>query len=693
MAIIGRIRKHSGLAVILVGVAIAAFVIGDFGKKNARRSNDIGKVDGENITYTEYSNKVEEAITAQKENSGSDKISDEETYSIRTSTWNTLVKDLIMEKELDKLGLTVTPEELFDQVQGKNPHRFILQYFKDPKTGMYDPAIVMNYLKNLNQMEPKAKSQWLRFEQAIKQDRLDNKFNNLIAKAYYVPKEFLKRFSKEQNEKMIARIIAPGLTSVSDSAVKLTDADYEAYYKENIAYFKQDEETRDADYVVFEVTPSTQDRQKIADETRKMYDEMLQTPDIKNYVNANSDVKYDSTFKKKGSFPGQLDSVVFKTPVNGFIAPFEFNNNWYMGKIMDFQDRPDTIKGAQILISYSGSPLGNKEITRTKAQAKSLADSLATVLRKNLGQFKPSAIRFSDYPTAKDDAGDLKEIIDGQPNFAIFFNEAKGMKVNDLKVVETPIGYSVFYLTYRGKIYPKVRVAVLQRAIEPSNQTFQDVYLKANTFAGQNRTIDAFTKSATAQGLQIQNGASMRQMDNFVMGLPAAREIVRWAYNEETKVGDVSQVFDLNGKYVVAALKGITEAGVIPLEKVKDRLQMAVLNDKKCGVIYDKLKNSLKGRSDLYGISQEVGAKVDTVNLTFGGFSQSALGREFAIIGDLFTRKAPSFVGAVKGKYGAYVIQIDQIVPAPPKDDYMQENMQMSGNFVNRVTQSLFESM
>src|SRR5664279_2522942 len=124
MAIIGRIRKHSGLAVIIVGVAIAAFVIGDFGKKRVKGTNEIGSINGEAIPYPEFTNKVEESIQNQKDNSGTDKITDEETFSIRQNTWNSFVKDVILQSEYDELGITVSSDELFDQVQGKNPHRY-----------------------------------------------------------------------------------------------------------------------------------------------------------------------------------------------------------------------------------------------------------------------------------------------------------------------------------------------------------------------------------------------------------------------------------------------------------------------------------------------------------------------------------------------------------------------------------------
>ena len=245
MAIIGNIRKHSGLAVIIIGVAIAAFVIGDFGKKTSRGSNDIGVIDGESIPYMDFNAKVEKTLENQKANTGNDKVTEQETYQLRQSTWTSSVKEILMGVEYEELGLTVSPEELFDQVQGKQPHRYILQYFKDPATGQYNPAVVLNYLKNLDKMEPKAKAQWLQFEKAIKDERQETKFNNLLTKAYYIPKAFLKKEFINQSRTLKLLTVAPETTSIPDSSVKLTDADYQKFYDKNKVYSGASESRKD----------------------------------------------------------------------------------------------------------------------------------------------------------------------------------------------------------------------------------------------------------------------------------------------------------------------------------------------------------------------------------------------------------------------------------------------------------------
>ena len=684
MAIIGSIRKHSGLVVIAVGVAIAAFVIGDFGRKRYKGSNEIASVNGEAIPYPEFSNKVEEAIQAQKDNSGSEKVTDEETFNIRQTTWNNLVKEILMGKEYDDLGLTVTADELFDQVQGKTPHRYILQYFKDPKTNQYDPMLVRNYLKNLDNMEPKSRDMWIRFEKAIKEDRQETKFNNLIMKAYYVPKPFLNKIYKDQATSLKVRSFAPALTLIPDSAVKLTDADYQAFYDKYKQMYLQDEDSREIDFVVFDVKASAMDQKKIAEDVSQLYKDFTTMTDLPDLINANSDTKYDSTFKKKGTLPGIIDSTAFSSELGTIYPPFQLNGAWYMAKLLDIQERPDTIKGSQILISFAGSALKNESIKRTKDEAKTRADSLFAILKKSPERFREFATTISDYPTAKDDAGDLKDIVDGQPTFSLFYNEGLTMKPNEMKVVTTGVGYAIFKLTSKSKPIKKAKLAILQRNIEPSNQTFQDIYLKASAFAGQNVTRDAFDKAAVAQGLKKQSNISIREMDNYVNGIPGFREVVRWAFAEKTKIGDISSVFDLTGKYVVAMLSGIINKGYVPLEKIKDKVTQFVRTEKKVDMLGDRITKSMSTIKDITQFAYQFQAKVDTVNITFGGYNNSAIGREPEIVGQLFSLKPGVIQGPLKGRFGVFVAIIDETIPAPEKKDFSTEYNQQVSNFASR---------
>ncbi len=691
MAIIGKIRKHSGLAVIVVGVAIAAFVIGDFSKKSNSGATDIGVINGENIPYFEFSEKVDKTIEAQKQSSGDDKITDQETYQIRQSTWQSLIKEYLLGEQYEELGLTVTSDELFDQIQGRQPHRYILQYFKDPATGQYDPAIVLQYLKNLDKMEPQAKEQWIQFEKAIKDDRQETKYNNLVMKGYYVPAAFLKKDFVNQSRGLKMLVVSPQPAAIADSMVKVTDADFEKFYEKNKIYFFQEEATRDLDYVVFEVKPSETDRKRIEQDVMQLYTDFQNSSNILGFSFANSDTKIDTGYVKKGTYPAQIDTLIFSAKPGAVFPPFEFNNNWYMSKLLDIQERPDSISGSQILIAYEGT--GNENIKRTKEEAKAKIDSLFNALKKNPARFAEVAKQISDYPSAKEDGGDLKWFPDNNPNYEPFFNAGLSLKPNEMKVVDTRIGYSLFMLTNKSQPVKKVKAAVLVRAIEPSNQTFQDIYMQASTFAGQNKTTEAFEKGAAAAGIQKRSAPGVRQMDSYVMGLPTAREMVRWAFAEKTKVGEVSPVFDVTGKYAVAILRAAYEKGQQPLEAVKQRIEPSVKNMKKIDMVAENITNMMKNTKDITALATRLNAKLDTSLVTFSGYNQSSIGRENEVVGQLFHKKKGELVGPLTGNFGAYVVYLEDVIEAPMKEDFSYEKMQQYQNFNQRVQGSLFPAL
>ncbi|MFH1297223.1 MAG: SurA N-terminal domain-containing protein [Bacteroidota bacterium] len=692
MAIIGKIRKHSALAVIIVGVAIAAFVIGDFGGSQSRPNTDIGSVNGEEIPYTDFNNKVEENLEFQRENTGTDRVSEEMAYQVRQNTWNTMVRNLVIGEELDKLGMAVSPEELFEQVQGRNPHRYILQYFKDPNTGEYDPAIVLNYLRNLDRMEPKARTQWLQFEKAIKEDRLENKFINLISKSYYVPKQILRKQHELQNKSLNIRYISPNFYTIPDSAVVLTEEDYNKFYEKNKIYFFNDEPIVDLEYVMFEVKPSAQDQKDIAEDVSRLYRDFEMIKDPMTFVNANSDQKYDTGFIHKGVLPKELDSLLFNSPVGKVIPPFQENEAWYMAKLMATAERPDSMQGSQLLVTWAGMGI-SEDVTRTQEQAKRKADSLMAVLKANPARFEEVTKKVSDYPTAKDDGGVLPWFPDGNPNVSPFFEAGITMKPNDVKIVETRLGYSLFKLTEKSPDQSKVKAAILQRSIEPSNQTFQDKYTQASMFAGTYKTPEAFDTGAVAAGVFKRQAQNVKLMDNTVQGLKNARNMVRWSFAEQTRVGEVSPVFDLQGIYAVALLKDRYPKGTQPLNKLKSRIEPSVKNLKKIEIVAGQLKEAMQRINDLNDLATTYSVRVDTATVTFSGMNRATIARENEVLGELFTLPAGPMQGPLQGNFGIYVVVIDDIIEAPLKEDFVYEDRVDKQGWNNRVSNSLYEAL
>jgi peptidyl-prolyl cis-trans isomerase D len=290
MAVIGKIRKHSLLLIVVIGVALAAFVLGDLfqGGGGGRPVVNVATIGGDDISIIEFNRKFEQNADATRQQMQNERLSQDDLFRIREQTWNQILQEVIMGKELDKLGLTVTTEELFDQVQGPNPHPAILQNFSNPETGEYDRSMVLNYLQNLDNMQPAAKEQWLVFEKYIKDDRLNTKYNNLITKAYNTPSVLARAGWIDRNHKADFELVAVRFASINDSLVSVTDKDYKSFYDENKHMYER-QASRDIEYVVFDILPSADDQRMAQKFTQDLVEEFSTTSNIAGFVNANSD--------------------------------------------------------------------------------------------------------------------------------------------------------------------------------------------------------------------------------------------------------------------------------------------------------------------------------------------------------------------------------------------------------------------
>ncbi len=696
MAVIGRIRKHSGLLVTIIGIALLAFIVGmsksDFGWFNQRPDTNIGEINGRKISYIDFDKKVSEQIENIKERSKKDNLTEEEDYQAKQMTWTQMTKEMILGEEYNDLGITVSPDELFDLVQGKNPHQYILQYFKDPNTNQYNPQLVINFLKQLDQMEPKQKNNWLILEKAIKDDRLQTKFNNLLGKGYYLPKAFLMNDYQEKNRKFDLRLVAGRYQNIDDKTITVTDADYQKYYNEHKYMFDQPEETRDIDYVSFDLVPSATDQQKIAADVDSIYRDFQTATDVPKFVNdGNSDTRYDSTWFGKNKLMLRLDTFLFNAPVGTIVPPFVDNEKWYMAKLLDVQMRPDSMKASHILIAFKGSAVNDNKITRTKEKAKQIADSILAVVQKDMNQFPPIAMKMSDDGSNKNKGGELDWFVDGAMVWP--FNQAcLEANVNDFKVVETVFGYHVIHVT--GKTVPqkKLRVAIVDRRIEPSSQTIQEIYNKSTAFAGENTTLDAFNKTVTSKGFNKKSADGLRAMDASLPGLTNSRRIVQWAFTKETEKGTVSTVFEVKGSYVVAVLKEIRPKGLLPLDLVKKQIEGQVKNIKKSEKLMAQMNSA--GTKDLYQLAAKMNTQVDTIKgLIFYSPNLMKFGPEPELVGKVVTLKPSAVVGPLRGEQAVYMVQLDSIHEAPPVTDMKMVSQQALMMFGNRAQMDAYKAL
>ena len=654
MAAIERIRRHSGLLIAIIGLALLAFVLQDlFQSQGRNREYNVAVIDGEKIPYQDFETLKDKNMESRR--TSNNNLSSAETYNIYNSTLDQMVKDHIMGKEYEAVGINVSPDELYDQFVGENPHQWVIQSFSNPD-GSFNKEMVEYYLQNLNDFAPDARVRWLDFERAVKDNRLETKFNELVKASYHVPAALAEKYYQNKNTKASADVIALRYATIPDSTVVVTDKDNKAFYEENKFRFETDER-RDIDYVVFEIKPSQEDRQDALKLVQSMREDFVNTDNVVNFVNANSDRRYDSTWMGRKDVSQQIEKAIFDNGNGkGYVyGPYEDNETFNLVRIVDMQSRPDSLKASHILISYAGAP--NSQDTITKEQAEAKANELLAQLRsnpKNEGLFAELAEANSTDPGSKTKGGDLGWFTDGA--MVVPFNEyVVNNPVGSLGIVETIFGYHIIKVTDKTQAQPKVRLAYLTHEITPSTKTYQNTFAEANKFVTESKNYDQFNAAVEREGLTKRTMPRMNAATYQITGIDNPRQIVRWAFDDKTKVGDVSSIFDLDDMFVVAALTNIVPEGYAPMEAVIDQAKYQVINKKKGEMAVEKMKACA---NDVNRMVNELGAESTAVSdITIDSRVLSNFGVEADIIGTLLGMKEGEEVGPIAGNSSAFILK------------------------------------
>ncbi len=686
MAVIGNIRKHSGLIVIVVGIALAAFVLGDLLKSNPnQRENNIGEVNGEEISIIDFNARFDKNIESEKRNKQVETLTPAERFTIQERTWAQVLYDQLMGEEYEQLGMVVTPEELFELVQGFYPHQYVVQIFTNPQTGQYERDRVLNFIEALrqNQVDQETVDWWVDVEKAIKQDQQRLKYNALISKGFYMPLDFSEMRYIEDEREAIIRITGKKYHLFPDSLISITDADIEDYYNEHKTEYDQDANV-DIDYVIFEVLPSEEDYNHVEEDVAEIYKEFQTTENIPTFVSAVSDNRYDSTWYAAGMLPLYIDSLMQNSAIGTIFPPYFENNAFHMAKLMDITRRPDSMKASHILIAYGGALRAAQEITRTKDEAQHLADSIFNVIKNSPARFDNLVGVYSDDPSAAQNNGDLGWFADQAMVYD--FNEAIiNGRVGEFIMVESPFGFHVARITGKHQPVKKVRVARIDRAVEPSSKTYQTIYTQASIFAGENSTEDKFEDAVTEQGLLKRSAPKTAMMANNIAGLDYPRSIIRWAFSENVKPGEISPVFDMGGKYVVALLKERREEGYLSLDEIRGSIENIVKREKKGKIIAEEME---KQTGNIYQIAADLESKVDTVTVTFGTAAIRGIGSEPKAVATSFTIEEGVLSEPIIGRTGVFRLIVDQKLDPSGTTNYEPYVRNILSAFQRKVDQN-----
>ncbi|MBK9291670.1 MAG: peptidylprolyl isomerase [Bacteroidetes bacterium] len=659
--------------IAIIGIALAAFVLGDFAKSSGKREFHIGTIDGENISIQDFNRKFEDNAEATRQQRQTERLSQDEMFSLRESTWNQMVQQIIMEREYERLGLVVSVEELFDLVQGPNPHPAIISNFTNPETGQFDRNLVLNYLQNLDNMQPAAKEQWLRFEQYLKEDRLSTKYQNLINKAYHIPSPMAKMIYHEKNDKADVDYVGVRYASIADSLVTLTDADYKAYFETHKKMYERDA-MRDIEYVVFDILPSPEDNEDARKTLERLIPEFTTTTNVEAFVNANSDQRYDSTWFGRGKLSPSIEGLMFDAEPGFVYGPYFENGAYKAARLVDVSFKSDSVRASHILIAYEGAM--RSAASRSKEAAKTLADSILAEVKKKPSKMKELAMQLSDDASAATNAGDLDWFTEG--TMVKPFNDfVMNNKVGTIGMVETEFGYHIIEVTGKKEPSKRVRVAIISYQVSPSTRTYQDVFAKASKFATESKTREQFDATTEREGLSKRLAPALRKTTNRLPGIDNARQITRWAFDEKTNVNDVSNIFELDNMFVVAVLTKKLEKGIPTLDEIKETIEPQVRNQKKGEYLLAKFKEE---GNDLNRIASKYSVEpINQPDLTFDTRFLQNYGQENKFVGYVFGVQT-GVNTAVAGANAAFVLKVNNIAKAgePSSLDQIRSEQRMS---------------
>jgi peptidyl-prolyl cis-trans isomerase D len=473
---------------IVIGLALGAFILGDMlnsGSKLMKPSQmEIAKIDGESVQYPDFQRKVEELSEIYKMNSQQSQIDENTWEQIREQVWQGYLQENILTKASEKLGITVSADELFDLVQGSNPHPIIQQLFRNPQTGTVDKSTVIKFLKSLEtNATPQQKSYWLYVENQIKQDKIRSKYNTLISKGLYVTNAEAKKSLEAKNRNAAFQYLVLNYSTISDATVTVSESDLKEYYNQHKDQYKQDK-TRKVEYVTFEVLPSAADNAATQKWITDSKQDFAATTDNAQYVNVNSDTRFDPSFQKKEELPANIAAWAFSAQPGDFYGPYFENNEYKLLKIDQFKMLPDSVEASHILI--------NPQTVGSVERARALVDSLKRNIELG-GSFAEAAMKYSEDKGSKIKGGDLgwfkrKQMV---PEFeeAAFSGE-----VNKLYIAATQFGFHLIKTTKKGKETNQVRLATLSRKVVASTETYQKAYSETSKFASENQTLEALKK-------------------------------------------------------------------------------------------------------------------------------------------------------------------------------------------------------
>tara|TARA_Y100000768_G_scaffold300752_1_gene234554 strand:- start:1856 stop:3967 length:2112 start_codon:yes stop_codon:yes gene_type:complete len=666
VALLGKIREKSIFLIIVIGLALFAFVIsGALGTGNSDSTSNepIGTINGKEIPLDNFRFMVEQT---------------ERNFGLTTmqavdNVWKQYVRNFVFEDQFEILGIDAGRDQIEQVVSSTesiiNDERFINE------AGFFDFGLFTDFIIQMKNSNPQAYESWKQQELSIISSAKENIYFDLIKSSVAVTPKDAEIFHHLENDNIDIEYVKYPYSQISDTIFNISDQDIENFVDKNQDKFSRNE-SRSIEYVSFFENATEKDIKDIRESLTNLTEDKYEYNDVSkltdtivgfyntrylnDFINRYSDEEFDSIYLTKGKLPSDYAEILFNLKSGESFGPYKDINSFKISKLID-KKKNGSIRASHILISHNESNRKPPDVNRTKDEAKRLANNLFRQILRNKSKFESLAEEFSDGPS-KSLGGDLGFFTEKQIE-PPFFSFAKKNRIGKIGLVETSFGFHIIKIVDKQDL---VLLASLTKNIVPSEKTSNEVFKNATQFE-MNSLNDNFQNAAQESNYNVRFVPNINRLDENLPGLPSQRRVIQWIFDDSREVGEIKK-FDLSfGGYVVVKLKNINYEGVADIDEVREEITRELLNKKKASLIINENSN-LTTLEEFAGKNKLEIIAANAINQKSGTIVGS--GEEPFIVGKAFGLEELEISKLLIGKSGVYKLKIIKKSIAEDLPDY-----------------------
>lgn len=691
MAVLENIRKRTTVLILIIGLALFAFVIsGVFTSSNfggEKVGSSVAVINGEDISIDEFRREVEVASNRVGPTASS--------MQVVNQVWENKVRKTILGEQFEDLGIGIEQDQIVDFLRttgyAQNPQ------FQD-QNGQFDANMFKQTVADWKVNNPAQYEAWLQTEDEIVQLAKEQTYFNMVRAGVGATLKEGELDYKLANEKMDIKYVRVPYTSIADSTISVSKSEIADYVSKHKEEYKQDP-ARDLQYVYFQEKPSEADQTAIKDEITKLLDDTIEynsqtdrndtirgfrnTKDVTAFLDRYSDTKFDTIFKAKKNLPSSVADTLMSLNVGQIYGPYKDGDSYKISKMI--ARKPNgSVKASHILLAYTGATRANPDVTRTKEEAEAKAKELLREAKKSGVVFSTLARDNSDGPSAPN-GGDLGYFQRGVmvPAFNDFaFENSEG----SIGMVETDFGFHVIKIDDKEDV---VQIATVSREIVASEETINTLFTSATKFEMETTDDEsAFSTLAKKDEYVVRPVNKIKALDENLPGLTNQRNIVQWAFNGDTKVGDVKR-FNINNGYAVVQLTGSYAEGVMSAEDASVLVLPIIRKERKAAQIIAANKGK-----DMSTIASDNGVSISNASaLTVKSPTIPGAGSEPVVVGTAYGMNAGATSGLIQGNTGVFKIEIVKKTEAPKLDNYSVYANALKTGAASRVNTAVYNAL